>query len=598
MPRFPTVPLRRRPLPALALAALALLGAGPSPAEEPDPFRATLTPAARRYADRVLSPSVYRIDFTLDPDFLTFSGRETIDLTNRSAAAWNEIYLHVYPNAKFVAEEDTRNIVVQAAGVDGQEVAFTLDGTLLRLPLPKPLRPRATARVHVVWKGILPRSSGEQKDLMAQGMDQLGEMLGQQSKEKSGDYGLYACIRGTLNMAMWYPALATFENTQGWDTKVPTGMGDFGFFETANYEVSLTVPKEMQIACTGMLVAEEDKGGGLVTRTYRAGFVRDFVVQMSRKYARASRVVDGTTVNSWYLPGDEEGGKKVLQYAADALALYNRMYGPYPWLELDLVEANLKGGAGGVEFPGCVTINSQFYPKAAAASGAGGKLAELMQQFSGAGAIDVEAMLEFTVVHEVSHQWWNSTVGSDSQTYPFIDEALANCTSAIYFEKLKGEEAAKQAIQMNLKAPFQMMGMFGGQDMPVLSPTAAFKSSIQYSAIVYGKGALYLLELRKRVGVGAWEAGAQEYFRSRYFLVAQPKDFTDAVARAAGRQAEVDALYRRWILETHGVEDIGGMEGSIFDNPLLKELLGNGGGGGADAKEIEEMLQELLGGTK
>ncbi|MBI3270145.1 MAG: M1 family metallopeptidase [Planctomycetes bacterium] len=601
----PSRPVATRLRVSAAFLAGVVLGASPPPLpadEGPREFLETLHPDARAFAARVTSPTTYRIDFELDPDFLTFKGREEVTLVNRSRTPFQEACFHIYPNASFVAEEGTRNIVVTRAAAQGAEAAFTLSGTVLRVPLAAPVAPGASVKVEISWKGILPRQSGEQKDMMAQGMEQLGEMLGAAAKEKQGDYGLYAAVKGTLNMALWYPALAAYEDAKGWDTRAPSGIGDFGFFEVSNYEVRLTVPRDMSVACSGIQVAEAPApaGGDLVTRTFRAGYARDFVVQMSRKFKRVSRDVDGVTVNSWYLPGDEAGGRKVLEYAAAAVALYNRMYGMYAYRELDLVEAHLKGGAGGVEFPGCVTVNSMFYPSGAKAATGGGQLGELMKQLGGgAGGLDLEAMLEFTVVHEVSHQWWNAAVGSDAQEYPFIDESMANCTSVLYFESCHGPEAAKAQTASQLAMPFQMLGLFGTKDAAVNQPASAFKNSMQYAAVVYGKGALYYLKLRELTGVKAWEAGVQEYYRAYFFGIAPPRGLTDAVAKASGRAAEVDRLYRRWILETHGVEDIGA-ENSMLDNPLVKELLGGaaGGGGGADLKELEDLLKELGGGKE
>lgn len=587
---------RRAALAAALAATLALLLlAPPGRAEEADEFAATLSPFAQPFARRLAAPTVYHIQLDLDPDFLTFTASETIDVTNRAPDPWTEVYLHVYPNASFVAEEGTRNVVIQRAEVEGRAAAFELSGTLLRVPLARPLPPGAATRLRIDWKGILPRQKAGGADLMSQGLDQLAEMLGTGAKEKSGDYGLYAAVAGTVNLALWYPALATYEDKKGWDTRAPAHMGDFGFFPVSNFEVTIRAPADMQIAGSGVQVQEEAAAGGTVARTFRAGFARDFVVQMSRKYRRATRTVDGVTVNSWYLPGDEEGGAKVLDYATGALAVYGAAFGPYAYRELDLVEAHLKGGAGGVEFPGCVTINSMFYPTGAKAALGGGQMQELLRQLGPSlGGLDLEGMLEFTVVHEVAHQWWNAAVGSDSQAHPFIDESLANCSAVLYFERRHGREGADAQIALQLKSPFLMMGLFGGQDAPVDQPATAFANTVQYSAVVYGKGALYLLKLRELAGADAWERAAHEYYRSYFLATAPPRGFTDVVARVSGRAAEVDRLYRHWILETHGVEDIGA-EASLLDNPLLKELLGGAGKGvdAKDLKELEELLKEL-----
>ena len=54
-------------------------------------------------------------------------------------------------------------------------------------------------------------------------------------------------------------------------------------------------------------------------------------------------------VNSWFLKKNRDVGLSVLKQAADALRVFERDFGPYPYRELDIAQSPLTGGAGGVD---------------------------------------------------------------------------------------------------------------------------------------------------------------------------------------------------------------------------------------------------------
>src|SRR5262249_9394248 len=152
-----------------------------------------------------------------------------------------------------------------------------------------------------------------------------------------------------------------------------------------------------------------------------------------------------------------ESGQQVLDAAARAFEYYEKLMGPYPYTELDVVEAPLYGGAGGVEFPGLVTVSSMLYKDPDASSD--DLLAQMM-----ANNPAFEQILEFVVAHEVAHQWWNAVVGSNSKKYPFVDEAMANYSAVLYFEHYYGRAAAEQQMVMQMKVNYQLSRMLGNED--------------------------------------------------------------------------------------------------------------------------------------
>ncbi len=186
------------------------------------------------------------------------------------------------------------------------------------------------------------------------------------------------------------------------------------------------------------------------------------------------------------------------------------------------------------------------------------------------------SLLEMTVAHEVAHQWWAISVGSDSVREPFVDESLTNYSAVLYFEDRYGRATADKIINMHLKMPYSVGRMLGGADAPANLPTAAYTGSLQYGAIVYGKGALYYDALRRATGDPAFFSSLREYYAKYKSELAGPRTLLEIVqAKAPG--AGVDALYRHWIEEAHGDEDIsGGPVTGLQDllNGFLRQLTG------------------------
>ena len=186
----------------------------------------------------------------------------------------------------------------------------------------------------------------------------------------------------------------------------------------------------------------------------------------------------------------------------------------------------------------------------------------------------IESMFEMTIAHEVAHQWWAISVGSDSSRNPFVDESLTNYSAILYFEDRYGKAAADKMTDLHLKTAYAAGRMLAGRDAPANLPTASYAGNLQYAAVIYGKGALYYDALRKAAGDRAFFDSLFEYHRRFSGRIAGPRDLL-AIVQQKAPGAGAEAIYRRWVEETHGDEDIG--TGNIMGiGDLLHQLLSPG----------------------
>jgi aminopeptidase N len=255
---------------------------------------------------------------------------------------------------------------------------------------------------------------------------------------------------------------------------------------------------------------------GTATTRFVSGPMRDFAVVMSSDFVTSTDIVDGVRVTSYYVPQDADGGERALSYAVGAMGVFNEYFGPYPYAELDIVETPTT--AGGIEYPGLLVIAQRLYDQS------GG-------------------FTEFVVAHEVAHQWWYALVGNDQVDEPWLDEALAQYSTLLYYEEVRGSRVADEVRRRSFEEPYEQL-VTEGRDAPVGQPVRSF-SLEDYGPVVYGKGPLFFQALRDEVGDAAFQSLLRAYLNAYRYRIATPEGFLAVAEEVSDR--ELDSLYQRWI---------------------------------------------------
>lgn len=337
---------------------------------------------------------------------------------------------------------------------------------------------------------------------------------------------------GTWALAHWYPILAGWDPDRGWVLDPPSEYGDPIFSTTASYDLTLRSPATWRVVHTGVTI-EEFEQDAIAERRIVTGPVRDITLVLDDDFESVAREVDGTTITSWYEPGDERVGEAVLDYAAQALEYFNDMIGQYPYMTLELAPVDLFGAAG-VEFPQLIYMGSSYYTPTR--------------------NLDVPNNLDFTVAHEVVHQWWYGLVGNNQYDHAFIDEGLTNFMSAeIYFAEVYGPPAGQAMVSRYLQSPFES-GVSTGNDQVVNTPTDEFPSNSAYVYAAYSKAPMGFKAIYDEIGHDAFAAAMQHYYTEHRFTVATPDDLLAAFETAAGQ--DLTALWNHWFEEAAGQDDV------------------------------------------
>lgn len=607
-------------------------------------------PAQLEVSDLAQLP-LYDLAVAIPEDMSTYGLRETIWVTNTESAPMRDVVLRVFANV-IVPDGDAPPVsLARGACLDGVRCTVSsVSRSVWRVVPSAPIAPGGHLRIELDVTGVVRELDESQMSMMAQGMQSMQSMQGG-SEAPATDYGLLAHGQGIGSFANFFAVLAR-RDEGAWVTEDEGTTGDLGTDAMGNYRARVVVPRTLHVVSSGAEVARrrvreaDGSSDARVEITVHAGVIRDFALLAGATLAIATRDVGETLVRSYYLPGDAGSGQSVLDTTAHALEVFEQRFGPYPYTELDVVEAPLVGGAGGVEFSALVTVASMFYrPAMAGGAGGGGGLGALMAMMSeGEAGGDGEeeqptslvdtpggdldpmqaSILEFVTAHEAAHQWWHGIVGSDSRRHPWVDESLAQYSAMLYFEDRYGAERAEQEGERQVAMNFHVMRLEHHADAAVDRAASAFTSPMDYAGLVYGKGPYLYRALRRELGEAAFFARLRDYVNTYRMRIAPARGVVEVMA-SQGHATRVRALARRWLDERHGDDDLGPstmdsvmshmLPPEIANDPQMRSMLGAmmqgmmgggaggggtpdlgsllGGGGGGDGEISPEMMQAI-----
>ena len=451
-------------------------------------FEETLVEPA--LVDDLAKASVYHIDLVIPPDFGRLEGREWIRYTNQEESPLEEIYLQLFPNT--AGGSTTVSALFVGDDAVGSVPAYL--NSAVRVSLPETLAPGRSITVQVDFSVEVGR-------------------------EMAGNYGLFGYFEGFLVLDGFYPVIPAYDD-EGWNVQDPPPNGDVTHLDASFYRVRVTAPEYLTLVASGGEIERDHVGRNQVV-TLAAGPARDFYLAAGPDLEKAVARVGETVINS-YTPGRQrEGGELALEVARDALALFEENLGPYPYREFDLIATPMQ--ALGVEYPGMTAVSLAMYDLESVVEG-----------------VPAPIMLEGTVVHEVAHQWFYNIVGNDQVDEPWLDEALAQYLTGLYYRQIHGDQAERSYRQ----SWTSRWNRIGDELIPIGLSTGAYTSE-EYSPIVYGRGPLFLAALEDQMGRQTFAEFLKDYARTFRWGIATGEDFR--VLAEQHCRCDLSAMFAAWV---------------------------------------------------
>ncbi len=457
----------------------------PTAWDDRSPFKADLVPSAQAILSALPGASVYHIDLTIAPDLASLTGKEEVLYTNRETTPLDAIHFRLFPNIL------GGKLTVSQAWLNDQPVQPMLvaDDSDLAIPLAAPLAPGEQAVVRLEFTDTVPTGQGD-------------------------GYATFVLSQNILSLAQFYPLIPAYD-AAGWHTEIPPAWGDVTYTDTAFYLVRINAPVDLIVAATGATI-DETSSGDTQSLTYAAGPVRDFYIQASPDYAVSTAQDGDVTLNTFVVPSGSSSAPGTLTFARGAFASFTRRFGPYPYTVFNVTASPTQ--ALGVEYPQVVAIAVELYDPHST-------------------SFDY---LEGVIVHEIAHQWWYGIVGDDQVNQPWLDEAMAQYATDLYILDVYGQSNAA-AYRKDWS---RRWAQADSAPIPIGEPVSAYTGE-NYSAIVYGRGPLFIDALANQMGDAKFSAFLKDYYQTYQYAIATTADYEYSAETACS--CDLTPLFNEWV---------------------------------------------------
>ncbi len=484
--------------------------------------------------------SEYRLSAELNPVSKRIAGQGTVTYHNRSPDTLSEVYVHLLHNLFSPSARHNTDVPWAVEGLELDRVAaqgaelpageregpgYEVNGTVMRIRLPRPLPPGEQAELEFAWRLRVPPD---------------GAPRGGQDGE-------------VWFISYWYPQMAVYDDVNGWQTDQYLGNAEF-YMGYGNYDVALTVPAGWLVNGTGRLVnpeevlseqtrarldsasgsaevvqvvREEDRGAGKATASgtdgkltwrFRAENVRDFAWGTSAKYlwdaAPAATGRDTAMVHAFYRPEMRRSHwDRSARYGRHSVEFLSRYLWPYPYPHMTAVDGPTS--CGGMEYPMMTCIG---------------------------GTWDTLDMYEVTV-HEIGHMWFPMLVGSDEKRFAWMDEGITQFNqSQAMADFFKGYDD-----EANNRHPYVSLAEVGAE-VELMRHGDRYPNYSAYGVASYYKMATIMVALRGVLGEETFNRALREYGRRWEYKHPLPQDLFNTFEDVSGR--DLSWFWRTWFYET------------------------------------------------
>jgi len=520
----------------------------------------------------------YDIDVNLDEKKRVITGSQRVNYKNNSPDTLTYLWLQLDQN-RFSKHSDSVAAMNQSKGArnrmgfatleylartemqewglnltrvqsGGDDLAYTLSDTMMRIDLNKPLKPGESFSFEIDWwfnivDGNIMRARG-----------------GYEPYERDGN-DIYF-------ISQWFPRLAAYTDQKGWEHKQFIGTGEFTL-EFGDYEVDITVPADHIVGSTGELqnprdvltreqrrrleaarssdrpifivnreeALENEKEGSDETKTwtFAAENVRDFAFGSSRKFvwdAMGVKMPDSDRIVMAMSLYPDEAMPLWDKYSTHAIAhtleTYSRYSFEYPYPVAWSVNGPI---GGGMEYP-MITSNG---PKPVIET-INGEEVRTYTKRAKYGLISV-------VIHEIGHIYFPMVVNSDERNWAWMDEGLNSFIQSLSEREWEANYPSRYGHPARA-IPY----MTSPNQTPIMTQS---DSIVGYFPNAYIKPAVALNILRETVmGRELFDFSFKEFSRRWKFKRPYPADFFRTMEDASAK--DLDWFWRGWFYTTDHVD--------------------------------------------
>lgn len=434
--------------------------------------------------------------------------------------------------------------ITAVSNIDGSNLSNTINQTMMRINLPKPLASGETFSFKIDWWYNINNHRT------------VGGRSGFEHFEKDNN--------NNYVIAQFYPRMCVYDNVEGWQNDQFWGRSEFAL-EFGDFNVNITVPADHMLGATGVLQNENEvlsktelkrlakakntfdkpvvirtqeeavkleKSKSKKTKTWKfvAKNVRDYAFATSRKFIWDAMAVaiNSKTVMAYSLYSKEANplyGEHSTRAVAQTLKTYSEYTFDYPYHKAISVDGQM-----GMEYPQIC-----FNPGRPNADGTYSDKVKYR-------------MIKVTI-HEVGHNFFPMIVNSDERQWTWMDEGLNS-----YLE-MQAELAYDKDFPITRGYPKNIVKYMSGDQSRIAPIMSKGDNVYSFGSNAYGKPATALWILRETImGKELFDHAFKTYAQRWKFKHPTPADFFRTMEDASG--VDLDWFWRGWFYTTD-VTDIG-----------------------------------------
>ncbi|MBL7827590.1 MAG: M1 family metallopeptidase [Saprospiraceae bacterium] len=472
----------------------------------------------------------YQMYIDVDAAKHQYKGNMKLEYTNNSPDVLPKAFFHLYFNAfqpgsmmdirnQTLEDSDPRVgkrisklnpeeygwIKVKSLKMNGKQLRFVENETILEVTLNEPILPGAIVEFDMEWDAQVPLQIRRNGRDNREGIE--------------------------FSMAQWYPKLCEYDY-QGWHANPYVGREFYGVW--GDYDVKIAIDKSYVVAAGGYIQNPQEVGHGYessgTTPSRLAGDklvwhfktpnVHDFAWAADPDYTHTTlRADDGSLMRFFWQKGKgyDDQWEKLPAIMNRARSIMNERFGKYPYAEYAFIQA----GDGGMEYP----------------------LATLIT-----GNRPLNSLVG-VAVHEQLHSWYQMLLGTNESLYAWMDEGFTS-----YAETIVEDELARAGLLPGKQPePNPFEGTYdtyvrlatSGKEEPLSTHADHFNTNFAYGIAAYVKGAVFMHQLEYVIGKDALQHGLHTYYKTWRFKHPNVNDLIRVFEKESG--LELDWYKEDWV---------------------------------------------------
>jgi len=445
--------------------------------------------------------------------------------------------------------------ITSVTDASGAKLSYTINKTMMRVDLPKPLAPGAIYAFKVNWWNWI------------NDRDKVGGRSGLEYFPEEDNF--------IYTIAQFYPRMCAYMDYSGWQHKQFLGSGEFTL-DFGDYTLNITVPADHVVSSTGVLQNEtavlsatqrtrlvkarsatapvfivtqdealknekksatEKKAVGKKTWTYKAFNVRDVAFASSRKFiwdGMNQPVGKNNVLCMSFYP--KEGNPLWEQYSTKVVAHTIKTYSKFTTDYIYPVAQSIHTKNIGMEYP-MICFN-------------GGR-----PEKDGTYSDRTKYGMIGVIIHEVGHNFFPMIINSDERQWTWMDEGLNTFVQYLAEQEWDRDYPSWRGKPRNIVDymkgdPNAAPGQVKARIEPIMTNS---ESITQFGNNAYGKPATALNILRETVmGRELFDHAFKTYCDRWKFKHPTPADFFRTMEDASG--VDLDWFWRGWFYTTDHVD--------------------------------------------